>query len=282
MAVITTGFFDGVHLGHRSLIENLVQCAREHSEPSIVTTFWPHPRMVLQKDARGLRLLSTMQEKERRLKVLGVDRIEVLPFTRQFASLTAEQYLREILNTKNAGSKLVLGYDNRIGSDQLSPQETVKLASSIGIEAVLCEAYGDISSTKIRNALLEGRVEFANECLGYGYSLRGVVVGGKQLGRTIGYPTANMQRYDPLKLVPAAGAYLTRVRVLGREFYGMTNIGTVIETHIFDFDEDIYGLDIELTFEAFIREEMKFSSVGELKKQLEKDEMSAKKHIFGI
>ena len=282
MAVITTGFFDGVHLGHRSLIENLVQCAREHSEPSIVTTFWPHPRMVLQKDARGLRLLSTMQEKERRLKVLGVDRIEVLPFTRQFASLTAEQYLREILNTKNAGSKLVLGYDNRIGSDQLSPQETVKLASSMGIEAVLCEAYGDISSTKIRNALLEGRVEFANECLGYGYSLRGVVVGGKQLGRTIGYPTANMQRYDPLKLVPAAGAYLTRVRVLGREFYGMTNIGTVIETHIFDFDEDIYGLDIELTFEAFIREEMKFSSVGELKKQLEKDEMSAKKHIFGI
>lgn len=152
----------------------------------------------------------------------------------------------------------------------------------MGIEAVLCEAYGDISSTKIRNALLEGRVEFANECLGYGYSLRGVVVGGKQLGRTIGYPTANMQRYDPLKLVPAAGAYLTRVRVLGREFYGMTNIGTVIETHIFDFDEDIYGLDIELTFEAFIREEMKFSSVGELKKQLEKDEMSAKKHIFGI
>lgn len=282
MAVITTGFFDGVHLGHRSLIENLVQCAREHSEPSIVTTFWPHPRMVLQKDARGLRLLSTMQEKERRLKVLGVDRIEVVPFTRQFASLTAEQYLREILNTKNAGSKLVLGYDNRIGSDQLSPQQTVKLASSMGIEAVLCEAYGDISSTKIRKALLEGRVEFANECLGYGYSLRGVVVGGKQLGRTIGYPTANMQRYDPLKLVPAAGAYLTRVRVLGREFYGMTNIGTVIETHIFDFDEDIYGLDIELTFEAFIREEMKFSSVGELKKQLEKDEMSAKKHIFGI
>lgn len=282
MAVITTGFFDGVHLGHRSLIENLVQCAREHSEPSIVTTFWPHPRMVLQKDARGLRLLSTMQEKERRLKVLGVDRIEVLPFTRQFASLTAEQYLREILNTKNAGSKLVLGYDNRIGSDQLSPKETVKLASSMGIETVLCGAYGDISSTKIRKALLEGRVEFANECLGYGYSLRGVVVGGKQLGRTIGYPTANMQRYDPLKLVPAAGAYLTRVRVLGREFYGMTNIGTVIETHIFDFDEDIYGLDIELTFEAFIREEMKFSSVGELKKQLEKDEMSAKKHIFGI
>ena len=282
MAVITIGFFDGVHLGHRSLIENLVQSAREHSEPSIVTTFWPHPRMVLQKDARGLRLLSTMQEKERRLKVLGVDRIEVLPFTRQFASLTAEQYLREILNTKNAGSKLVLGYDNRIGSDQLSPQQTVKLASSMGIEAVLCEAYGDISSTKIRKALLEGRVEFANECLGYGYSLRGVVVGGKQLGRTIGYPTANMQRYDPLKLVPAAGAYLTRVRVLGREFYGMTNVGTVIETHIFDFDEDIYGLDIELTFEAFIREEMKFSSVGELKKQLEKDEMSAKKHIFGI
>lgn len=282
MAVITTGFFDGVHLGHRSLIENLVQCAREHSEPSIVTTFWPHPRMVLQKDAMGLRLLSTMQEKERRLKVLGVDRIEVLPFTRQFASLTAEQYLREILNTKNAGSKLVLGYDNRIGSDQISPQETVKLALSMGIEAVLCEPYGDISSTKIRNALLEGRVEFANECLGYGYSLRGVVVGGKQLGRTIGYPTANMQRYDPLKLVPAAGAYLTKVRVLGREFYGMTNIGTVIETHIFDFDEDIYGLDIELTFEAFIREEMNFSSVGELKKQLEKDEMSAKKHIFGI
>lgn len=282
MAVIATGFFDGVHLGHRRLIETLVQCAKEHSEPSIVMTFWPHPRMVLQKDARGLRLLSTMSEKERRLKSLGVDRIEVLPFTRRFASFTAEQYLKDIVLARYPGSKLVFGYDNRLGSDQLSPKESVALASSLGIQAVVCDAYGDISSTKIRRAITEGDIEFANNCLGYGYSLKGVVVEGKQLGRKIGYPTANMQRYDPLKVVPKTGAYLTKVRALDREFYGMTNVGDVIETHIFDFDEDIYGLDIELTFEAFIRDEMKFSSVEELKKQLEIDEMSAKNHIFGI
>ncbi|MCQ2169939.1 MAG: riboflavin biosynthesis protein RibF [Bacteroidales bacterium] len=282
MAVIATGFFDGVHLGHRRLIESLVQCAKDHAEPGIVMTFWPHPRMVLQKDARKLRLLSTVQEKERRLKALGVDRIEVLPFTRKFASLTAEKYLKDVLLTRYPGCKLILGYDNRLGSDQLSPQETLALASSLGINAIMCDAYGDISSTKIRKAMSEGRIEFANQCLGYDYSLRGVVVEGKQLGRTIGYPTANMQMYDPLKVVPKCGAYLTKVRVLDREFYGMTNVGPVIETHIFDFDDDIYGLDIELTFESFIRDEMKFSSVEELKNQLRIDEMSAKNHIFGI
>ncbi len=282
MAVIATGFFDGIHRGHRRLIETLVQCARERSEPAIVLTFWPHPRMALQHEARQLRLLSSMEEKTGALRALGVDRVEVIEFTRDFSSLTTEQYLRDIVCGKYAGTMLVLGYDNRLGSDQMKPEETAGLAARFGLETTICEAVGRISSTSIRTALSEGNVRLANEQLGYEYSLKGVVVSGKQLGRTIGFPTANMQLYDPLKMLPGKGAYLTKVRALGKELYGMTDVGDVIETHIFDFDEDIYGLDLRISFVERLRDRMVFSSPEELKNQLAIDEVSAKNLIFGL
>ena len=282
MAVVATGFFDGVHLGHRLVIDTLLRAARERGEQSVVVTFWPHPRTVLQKDARELRLLSSLQEKRGMLSALGVDRVEVVDFSRDFRRLTAGEYLREWVIGRLGGTAVVLGYDNRMGSDGLQHDAIVSLARSLGLDVIECGAVGTISSTKVRAALEAGDVAAAEAMLGYRYGLHGVVVAGNRLGRTLGFPTANMQLYEPLKLVPANGVYLTEVETLGKHFYGMTNIGVrptvggvgarTIETHIFDFDELIYGLDIRVSFVARIREERRFESLDALKAQLGADE----------
>jgi riboflavin kinase/FMN adenylyltransferase len=288
MAVVATGFFDGVHLGHRLVIDTLLRAARERGEQSVIVTFWPHPRTVLQKDARELRLLSSLQEKRAMLSELGVDRVEVVPFSREFRSMTAEQYLRDFVACRLGGTAIVLGYDNRMGSDGLQHDAIVPLAQSLGLEVVTCEAvsgvYGEqaISSTKIRAALERGEVAEAEAMLGYRYGLHGVVVSGNRLGRTLGFPTANMQLYEPLKLVPGNGVYLVEVETLGGHYHGMTNVGVrptvsgagvrTIETHIFDFDELIYGLDIRVRFVGKIRDERRFGSLEELKTQLSADE----------
>lgn len=304
MAVVATGFFDGVHLGHRLIIDTLLSSARERGEQSVIVTFWPHPRTVLQNDARSLRLLTSLQEKKALLLSLGVDRIEVLDFSREFSRLTAEQYLRDYVAGRFGGSAIVLGYDNRFGSDRLSPAGIASLASSLGIDVISTAAlpmdsrragsYPEdsnllrmagasciISSTKIREALGRGDVQAAETMLGYRYGLHGVVVAGNQLGRTIGFPTANMQLYEPLKSVPANGVYLVEVETLGSHFFGMTNIGVkptvsgagvrTIETHIFDFDELIYGLDIKIRFIKKIRDERRFASLEDLRVQLVAD-----------
>ena len=318
--IATTGFFDGVHLGHRLVIERLVSLARERGDESLVVTFWPHPRAVLQDGARELRLLNSLEEKKGLLRNLGVDRVEVLDFTRSFASLTAEQYLREILRDRFGVTTLLMGYDNRLGSDRLTAASLKPIASSIGIELIELEPFGQgkrpetvdrvdpsqsklwappsymaegghrfpdvhpdqtpMSSTKIRKALEKGDVSLATEMLGYGYALKGVVVAGNRLGRTIGFPTANMKLYEPLKLVPGRGVYVVEAEVLGRKYRGMTNIGlrptvggsfTTIETHILDFDEDIYGLPIRIKFKKRIRDEIKFESLDALRQQLALD-----------
>ncbi len=297
MAVASTGFFDGVHLGHRAVIETLLKTARERGEQSLVITFWPHPRVVLGKDPRGLRLLSSLDEKTALLKALGVDDVIVLPFTRDFAALTASQYL-DLLRRDYDVSSIVLGYDNRFGSDQLSTNEIAKLADAAGLEALVVSPHvmpdpdrasrttdqvgGDdydytISSTKIRKALASGDVEAASAMLGYEYSLSGVVVSGNMMGRTIGFPTANMKLREPLKCLPKAGAYLSRVEVDGRQLWGMTNIdhNEKIESNIFDFDEMIYGLDLKVSFVRKLRDEIRFNSFDELKSQLERDRVAA-------
>lgn len=284
MAVIATGFFDGVHLGHRLVTDTLLKVAQERGEQSVIVTFWPHPRTVLQDDARSLRLLSSFQEKKSLLLGLGVDRVEVLDFSREFSRLTAEQYLRDYVQGRFGGTAIVLGYDNRLGSDRLCPEEISPLASSLGLDVIIAPAFSQptaISSTKIRAALEKGDVQGAAAMLGYRYGLHGVVISGNQLGRTIGFPTANMQLYDPLKLIPANGVYLVEVETLGSHYYGMTNIGVkptvsgagvrTIETHIFDFDELIYGLDIRVRFIDRIREERRFSSLDALRDQLTAD-----------
>lgn len=283
MAVAATGFFDGVHLGHRKVIETLLKRSGELGEQSLVVTFPLHPRVVLQSDARDLRLLSSQDEKISALRSLGVEGIEEIPFTREFYSMKTVDYLA-FLKREYAVSEVVLGYDNRIGSDLLDPARTALLAGETGLTAVIAPPFlvegVPISSTRIRRALSQGLIEQANAMLGSDYCLRGAVVGGKMLGRTIGYPTANMRLYDPLKLIPAHGVYLSRVRIEEENYYAMTNIAEVIETHIFDFSRDIYGLDITVSLLRRLRDEKLFSGVGELKKQLQNDEICAKKIIF--
>ena len=284
--VVATGFFDGVHLGHRFLLEQLVKAAGERGDWSMVVTFWPHPRNVLQDDARNLRLLTTMEEKKRILTGIGVNYVEVIPFTRAFSRMTTEEYLREWIAERLGGRTVLLGYDNRIGSDLRTPEETAGIAERLGLEVIRADRYAGpegivLSSTKIRNLLATGQVEKANAMLGYGYQLHGVVVAGNRLGRTMGFPTANMQLYEPLKLIPAGGVYLVRVETVGREFYGMCNIGVrptvgngnamTIETNIFDFDEQIYGLPMKISILKRLRGETRFSSTATLRDQLQSD-----------
>ena len=305
--IATTGFFDGVHRGHRLVIERLVSLARERGDESLVVTFWPHPRAVLQDGARELRLLTSLEEKKALLSSLGVSRVEVLDFSRSFAAMTAEQFLRDVLRDRLGVTTLLMGYDNRVGSDRLIASKLHPLAEALGVELIELEslsfraepedlstiepeaaplsfrpseARGEISSTRIRKSLEDGDIASATAMLGYGYSLTGVVVAGNRLGRTIGFPTANMRLYEPLKLVPGRGVYVVEVQVLGKTWRGMTNIGlrptvggtfTTIETHILDFDEDIYGLPLTITFLRRLRDEVHCPSLEDLKAQLERD-----------
>ena len=283
--VVATGFFDGVHVGHRLVIKQLVEAAAVRGDESMVITFWPHPRNVLQKEARSLRLLTTLAEKREMLLGMGVDHVEVLPFTRDFSSMTMREYL-QMLMEKYGVKTVLLGYDNRVGSDAAGADEVAAAAEELGLEVLRAEMVPSekgyaVSSTKIRERLEAGDIEGATAMLGYDYSVHGVVVAGNRLGRTIGFPTANMQLYEPLKLIPGNGVYFVKVQTLGKHYYGMCNVGyrptvgmgnaRTIETNIFDFDEDIYGLDLEVTFISRIREEVKFDSLDELRVQLEKD-----------
>ena len=284
--VVATGFFDGVHLGHRHVIKHLVDAAAVRGVESTVLTFWPHPRNVLQKEARDLRLLTTLQHKKELLMSLGVNHVEVIQFTKDFSTMTVEEYLRDIVIGKYGGTALLLGYDNKLGCDAKDADHVARVAESLGLEVIRTDAVSldpgaAVSSTKIRNRLLDGDVSGAAEMLGYNYSLYGVVVAGNRLGRTIGFPTANMQLYEPLKMVPANGVYFVQVQTLDRNLYGMCNIGCrptvsegnarTIETNIFGFDEDIYGLDMTISFVEKIRDEIRFDSLEELRKQLDKD-----------
>lgn len=280
MAVVATGFFDGVHLGHREVIKTLVSSARKKGEEALVVTFDAHPRTVLQQDAGKLRLLTTPQERERLLLSLGVDRVETIPFSKQFASMDAKSYIRNVLMDKFNATSIILGYDNRLGSDMLGVKEIGNLCAELGLKMEEVAPYvmpdgTTVSSTRIRNSLSDGMVDYANDMLGYKYMLTGVVVSGKQIGRTIGFPTANTLPSAPLKLVPERGVYLTDVDVLGGHFYGMTNIGDIVETNIFDFDESIYGLELTLRFISRIRDMRTMSGLDDLKSQLSADKSSA-------
>lgn len=284
--IVSTGFFDGVHMGHRAVVSRLVSIARERGDESMVVTFSPHPRTVLQDGARDLRLLMSPDEKSDMLRSLGVDRVETVRFTKEFSRLRAEDYLREYVIGRFGGTCILVGYDNRMGSDRLAPPEICSAAERLGLEAIVlgpaaCNGGVAVSSTKIREALAAGDVEAAASMLGYRYGLLGVTVAGNRLGRTIGFPTANLRLYDPLKMIPGNGVYAVTVDTLGTVHKGMCNIGVrptvssggavCVETNIFDFDEDIYGLDIRLTFVRKIREEQAFPSLEALRLQLEKD-----------
>lgn len=287
MVVAATGFFDGVHLGHRIILDKVRSVAREKGVESAAVTFWPHPRSVLQQDADRLRLLTSLEEKKSLIMACGIDRVIVLPFDREFSSLSAEEFIRRYLVERLGVSGLILGYDHRFGHG--AARDVSVLADVVrkcGVEPVICDRYvmpdgTPVSSTAVRKALDGCQVERAAEMLGYGYSLSGVVVSGNRIGRTLGFPTANMELYDPLKVVPGNGVYQVEVKVCGDSYRGVCNIGVrptvgsggarVIETHILDFNEDIYGLDIQITFRRYIRPERKFGSLEELKARLHQD-----------
>jgi riboflavin kinase/FMN adenylyltransferase len=296
MAVAATGFFDGVHLGHREVLGRMCAIARSRGEESLVVTFWPHPRSVLQQDADKLRLLTTLEEKRALCHDCGVDRFEILRFSREFSQLSAERFIREYLVERFGVTTLVVGYDHRLGHDSFeSVEQMMETIRRCGVEPVRVDAVGDageagtVSSTVIRRTLMQGDVKGAERMLGYRYGLRGVVVAGNRIGRTIGFPTANMQLYEPLKLVPANGVYDVDVEVLGEHYRGVCNIGLrptvglgggrTIETHILDFDQDIYGLDLEIRFRDRLRDERRFESLEALKQQLEADRKNVREIV---
>lgn len=289
-AVVTSGTFDGVHRGHQTILSRLTEVARASGGESVLITYWPHPRTVVSNDSQNLKLLTTLDEKIELLDQAGVDYLVVIPFTRSFSELTSEEYIRQILIDKIGTKKLVIGYDHRFGRDREGGFDYIQAHQSeygFGVEEIPrqdIEAVG-VSSSKIRAALNEGNIQTANRFLGRLYSLTGTVVKGRQLGRTIGFPTANLQVDDQSKLIPANGVYAVDVDYAGQTLGSMLNIGfrptvagtnQTIETYIFDFDKDIYGEHITLKFREFLRSEQKFDGLPALVAQLKRDEESAR------
>jgi len=299
-AVVTSGTFDGVHRGHQTILQRLTEVARTSDGQSVLITYWPHPRTVVANDSQDLKLLTTLDEKIALLEQAGVDHLVVIPFTRSFSQLTSEEYIRQILIDKIGTKKLVIGYDHRFGRDREGGFDYIRAhQSEYGFEVEEIprqdvEAVG-VSSSKIRAALSEGNVHTANLFLGRPYSLTGTIVKGRQLGRTIGFPTANMQVDDPVKLIPANGVYAVDVLYAGQStndqlLGGMLNIGfrptvagtnQTIETYIFDFEKDIYGEHLTLRFREFLRPEQKFDGLPALVEQLKRDEESARTVLAG-
>jgi riboflavin kinase/FMN adenylyltransferase len=284
--VVTIGTFDGVHIGHRKILERIIHSAQELDCNSIVLTFFPHPRMVLQEGS-DVKLLNTMEEKIALLEAIGIDNLIIHPFDKEFSRLTAEEFVKEILVDKLHIQKIIIGYDHRFGRNRTADiNDLIHYGTAYGfeVEQISAQEINDnaVSSTKIRNAILEGNSALAKEYLGYNYFFSGTVVKGKQLGRTIGFPTANIHIEEDYKLIPKNGVYVVKGTCNEEILFGMMNIGTrptvegksqTIEVHFFDFDKDIYNQHITIEIQEFIRDEHKFESLDELKNQIQKDKV---------
>lgn len=288
-AVVTIGTFDGIHLGHQEIISRIIELAKSANGETALVTFWPHPRYVLSDKTDNLKLLTTFDEKAEILEQLGLDHIVRVNFTKEFSQWTSEQFVQKIIISALHTKKLVIGYDHRFGKDREGGFEHLKKHSDrygFEVEEISKQTIDDvgISSTKIRNAVDAGKVELAHDFLGRFYEINGKVVGGDKIGKTLGFATANIQVEEPYKLVPADGAYAVIAEVKDNQYKGMLNIGyrpTVdgnskkIEANIFDFNEDIYGEKIKISFIKRLREEIKFDSKDELSDQLQKDKEKA-------
>lgn len=282
--VVTLGTFDGVHKGHHKILEKLVNASRGSGCQSVVLTFFPHPRMVLQQDS-DIKLLNTINERALLLEQAGIDNLIIHPFNHAFSRLTAEEFVKDILVDRLNIQKIIIGYDHRFGRNRTATiNDLIVYGQQFGFEVEQIGALEvnevSVSSTKIRNALTAGDIQTANSFLGYPYMLTGTVVKGRQLGRTIGYPTANIAIPENYKLVPETGVYIASAIIDGTEVPGMMSIGTnptvggmeqSIEIHLFDFDDDLYGKTLQLNLHKRLRNEEKFASIEILKDKLDED-----------
>lgn len=289
--IVTLGTFDGVHIGHRKIIERLVQNTDPTTE-SLVLTFFPHPRMVLQGDSE-IKLLNTIDEKAFLLEENGLDNLVIHPFDQAFSRLTAEEFVKNILVDIFNIKKIIIGHDHRFGRNRTANIEDLIVFGkeyNFEVEQISAQEIDEVSvsSTKIRNSLLDGNIQLANNYLGYNYFLSGTIVKGKQLGRTIGFPTANLSIKESYKLIPQNGVYVVRSIINDKTVYGMMNIGfnptvngqhQTIEVHYFDFDEDLYGKELRISILSRIRSEQKFESVLKLKEQLAQDKTTSLEFI---
>ncbi len=291
-SVVTIGTFDGVHLGHKRIIAQLKEEAARIGGETVIITFHPHPRKIISSIPGDIKLLNTLEEKISLLEAAGIDHLVVVPFDHVFANQTAEQYVNGFLYKYFKPHTVIIGYDHRFGKGREGDYQLMNAyGKKLGFEVkeisekIINEIV--ISSTKIRHALIEHKISIANQFLGYPYFFEGLVIEGNKLGRTIGYPTANLHITSEEKLIPGNGVYAVRVRSweLGvGSWEGMMNIGVrptvdgkkrVIEVNIFDFEEDIYGQTLQVQVHHYLRGEVKFNGLDELRQQLQKDKLSA-------
>ncbi|MEE9430092.1 MAG: bifunctional riboflavin kinase/FAD synthetase [Melioribacteraceae bacterium] len=292
-SVVTIGTFDGLHIGHKKIITGLIAKAKELESKSVVITFEPHPRTVVSNNF-DIKILTTISEKKKVLSEIGIDQLCIINFTKEFSKQTYKEFVQNIIIEKNKAQHIIIGYDHKFGKDRNGDKNNLLELSeekNIGVTIVSAKEVEDtiISSTKIREALLDGNIGLANKMLGRNYSLSGIVVEGTKRGRTLGFPTANLDVEDKNKLIPQNGVYVVEVEVENQKYFGVLNIGLrptfnnciepIPEVHILDFDKDIYGEKITIDFMERLREEKKFESVDELKSQIAEDIKEAKKII---
>lgn len=289
---VTIGTFDGVHIGHQKIVRDLVKQAHDNNKKSALLTFFPHPRMVLQKEA-SIELINTIDERKKLLEATGLDYLIIHPFSKEFSRLTALDFVRDILVNQLNVSKLIIGYDHHFGKNREGNIEQLTEYSHIynfEVQEIPAQDIDTVavSSTKIRRALKEGALKTANNYLGYHFTIKGKVVDGKKIGHTIGFPTANIEVKEDYKLIPKAGVYVVKSSIDSKTFYGMMNIGNrptlngshqTIEVNYFDFSEDLYDQTIEIELLYFLREEEKFNSLEALTDQLKQDKLASLEFI---
>ena len=291
-SIVTIGTFDGVHLGHQQILKQLIDTSRKSKLKSVLLTFFPHPRMVLQPDI-SMRLIQTIQEREKALQKTGLDYLVIHPFSTEFSRLSADDYVKQILVEQLNVRKVVVGYDHRFGRNRTASLEDMYHYSDIHefevieINAEKIESTA-VSSTKIRKAIDEGNIELANTYLGHSFTIEGMVIDGDKRGRELSYPTANIDLQNQHKIVPKQGVYLVKSKLKGRVVYGMMNIGTKptfdttmpsIEVHFLDWNGNLYGQVVQVELLKWVREERKFNTVEELQTQIQADEQYCRSSI---
>lgn len=291
-SIVTIGTFDGVHLGHQQILKQLIDTSRKSKLKSVLLTFFPHPRMVLQPDI-SMRLIQTIQEREKALQKTGLDYLVIHPFSTEFSRLSADDYVKQILVEQLNVRKVVVGYDHRFGRNRTANLEDMYHYADIHefevieINAEKIESTA-VSSTKIRKAIDEGNIELANTYLGHSFTIEGMVIDGDKRGRELSYPTANIDLQNQHKIVPKQGVYLVKSKLKGRVVYGMMNIGTKptfdttmpsIEVHFLDWNGNLYGQAVQVELLKWVREERKFNTVEELQTQIQADEQYCRSSI---